>query len=183
MTEISKEIAGANANPELGSKGKVVEDIEDHMTAKGYRVVEVDSQRPWGAYIKFDNSQADAFVADFFPGLDISEARLGDNTVELSPKILIVSPGQRLSWQYHNRRAERWSFLTDGSCERSNTDQEGEVLSLKAGGSIQFEPAERHRLVGLPDSYTFVAEIWQHTDPNNLSDEDDIVRLADDYSR
>jgi hypothetical protein len=28
-----------------------------------------------------------------------------------------------------------------------------------------------------------VAEIWQHTDPGNPSNEDDIVRLADDYSR
>jgi hypothetical protein len=28
-----------------------------------------------------------------------------------------------------------------------------------------------------------VAEIWQHTDPNHPSDEDDIVRLQDDFGR
>lgn len=183
MVEISKEIASVNTNPELDSKAKVVEDIESHMRDCGYKIMEVDAQRPWGAFIKFDNDQAEEFVADFFPGLDISEARLGDSRTELSPKILIVSPGQRLSWQYHDRRAERWSFLTDGSFERSATDQEGEVLDIKAGESVQFEPSERHRLVGRSGSYTLVAEIWQHTDAEHPSDEDDIVRLADDYSR
>jgi hypothetical protein len=28
-----------------------------------------------------------------------------------------------------------------------------------------------------------VAEIWQHTDPENPSDEDDIVRVSDDFGR
>ena len=28
-----------------------------------------------------------------------------------------------------------------------------------------------------------VSEIWQHTDPNNPSDENDIVRISDDYGR
>jgi len=42
-----------------------------------------------------------------------------------------VKPASRLSWQYHNRRAE----------------------------------------------------IWQHTDKNNPSDEDDIIRVQDDFGR
>jgi hypothetical protein len=37
-------------------------------------------------------------------------------------------------------------------------------------------------LIGL-DDWGIVAEIWQHTDESNPSDEDDIVRLQDDYSR
>jgi mannose-6-phosphate isomerase len=28
-----------------------------------------------------------------------------------------------------------------------------------------------------------IAEIWQHTDPENPSDENDIVRLQDDFGR
>jgi mannose-6-phosphate isomerase-like protein (cupin superfamily) len=183
MTEISKEIASSCDKPELDSKSKVVADVEGHMANRGYRVVEVDEQRPWGAFIKFDNSQAESFIDDFFPGLDIAEARLGDNHTELSPKVLIVSPGQRLSWQYHNRRAERWCFLTDGSCERGMSDTEGDVVQVGAGGTIQFSPGERHRLIGRDGTYTLVAEIWQHIDPSHPSDEDDIVRLADDYSR
>jgi hypothetical protein len=41
---------------------------------------------------------------------------------------------------------------------------------------------QRHRLVGL-DRPAVVAEIWSHTDPKHPSDEEDIVRLEDDFSR
>ena len=41
---------------------------------------------------------------------------------------------------------------------------------------------ERHRIIGM-DDYAIVAEIWIHTDKYNPSDEDDIVRLKDDYDR
>ena len=40
---------------------------------------------------------------------------------------------------------------------------------------------ERHRLIGLED-YGIVAEIWQHTDSVH-SDEEDIVRVQDDFKR
>jgi mannose-6-phosphate isomerase len=36
--------------------------------------------------------------------------------------------------------------------------------------------------VGLED-YAVVAEIWQHSDADNPSDENDIVRLQDDFGR
>jgi hypothetical protein len=41
---------------------------------------------------------------------------------------------------------------------------------------------ERHRLVGL-DAQAIIAEIWQHTDASHPSDEDDIVRVQDDFGR
>ena len=44
------------------------------------------------------------------------------------------------------------------------------------------DKGERHRLIGL-EGWGIVAEIWQHTDPENPSDEDDIVRLQDDFGR
>lgn len=47
-------------------------------------------------------------------------------------------------------------------------------MSLKQG--------ERHRLVGV-DEWGIVAEIWQHTDAAHPSDEDDIVRVQDDFGR
>ena len=49
-------------------------------------------------------------------------------------------------------------------------------------GEIILQQGERHRLVGLSD-YAVIAEIWQHTDATNPSDEDDIVRLQDDFGR
>ena len=47
---------------------------------------------------------------------------------------------------------------------------------------MKLEKGERHRLIGL-DDYAVLAEIWQHIDSNNPSDENDIVRLDDDYGR
>ena len=41
---------------------------------------------------------------------------------------------------------------------------------------------QRHRLIGL-DGWGIVAEIWRHTDAENPSDEDDIVRVQDDFGR
>ena len=63
------------------------------------------------------------------------------------------------------------------------TDDEGRTISVQPDHIVQFEEGERHRLVGVDDAYVIVAEIWQHTDVDNLSNEEDIVRLADDYNR
>ena len=46
----------------------------------------------------------------------------------------------------------------------------------------RIEQIERPRLVGL-DVYALVAEIGQHTEVTNSSDEDDIVRLQDNFGR
>ena len=50
------------------------------------------------------------------------------------------------------------------------------------GDQIILQKGERHRLIGL-DDYSVVAEIWQHTDVNHPSDEDDIIRVQDDFGR
>ena len=73
-----------------------------------------------------DENQAQEFSNKFFKGLDVNTLKIGG---KLSPKILIVKANARLSWQYHNSRAE----------------------------------------------------IWQHTDEDNPSDEDDIIRVQDDF--
>lgn len=164
-------------------KESLVQDIQQKLEQADYDVVEVNAGKPWGAYLRINNDQAEAFVADFFPGLTMEEARLGIEGAELSPKILIVTPGERLSWQYHDRRAERWAFLTEGGYHKSITDDEGALHVAQPGDVVQFAQSERHRLVGSSDDYTLVAEIWQHVDTAFLSDEDDITRLADDYSR
>jgi mannose-6-phosphate isomerase-like protein (cupin superfamily) len=155
----------------------------DALEIAGYKIVEIAGQKPWGAYIRLDGSQADMFIDEFFPGLSPVEARLGIETAELSPKILIVAPTHRLSWQFHDRRAERWMFLTPGGYYKSNTDEQGELQQAAPGDVVQFAQGERHRLVGVDGHYTVVAEIWQHTNKDSMSDEDDIVRLADDYKR
>ncbi len=150
----------------------------------GYEVEEVNDSKPWGGYYRLANKEAERFIGQFFPGLTMQEACLGLDGVELSPKFLLVAPAQRLSWQFHDRRAERWRFLTKGAYNKSLTDDEGDVVHVEPGHVVQFGQGERHRLCAYDtEHFTLVAEIWQHVDPAHASDEDDIVRLQDDYTR
>jgi mannose-6-phosphate isomerase len=50
------------------------------------------------------------------------------------------------------------------------------------GDIVQLKQGERHRLIGT-SQWGIVAEIWQHTNAQHPSDEDDIVRLQDDFGR
>lgn len=165
------------------NKEEIVRIVVDSAKNDGYTVVEVNDAKPWGVYIRFAAEDANRFVETFFPGLSPEEARLGIVDAELSPKILFVSPKQRLSWQFHDRRAERWHFLTNGGYYKSTHDEQGDLQYAATGTIVQFQKGERHRLVGLDNGFTMVAEIWQHTDPDVPSDEEDIVRLQDDYRR
>ena len=56
------------------------------------------------------------------------------------------------------------------------------IVSFNTGEIIHIKLKERHRIVGL-NNHSIIAEIWIHIDLNNPSDEDDIIRLQDDYSR
>lgn len=182
MTELARNLDELQNNETIEKRdivGGIIQDIE----AAEYTVAEVNAEKPWGAYIRISNDGADRFVEEFFPGLTPDEARLGIEGAELSPKILIVSPHQRLSWQYHGRRAERWRFLTEGAYKKSETDEEGEPIPAQVGDVVQFAKGERHRLIGIDGKYAIVAEIWQHVEPGNPSNEDDIVRVSDDYQR
>ena len=101
----------------------------------------------------------------------------------MSPKILIAAPNKRLTWQNHHRRAEIWHvILGQAGIVRSNTDSENELELLNFGARVTLLQGERHRLVDLED-YAVVTEILQHTDADNPSDENDIVRLKDDFGR
>lgn len=182
MSELKSQLQSMNLNPERTPED-VNQEVARILEAEGYTVALRDYGRPWGGFNQLANEDADRFVEEFFPGITPEEARLGNAESQLSPKILAVTPEQRLSWQYHDRRAERWAYLTEGGYFKSLTDEQGELHTAKTDEVVQFEKSERHRLVGAVGHYTLVAEIWQHTDPVDLSNEDDIVRLSDDYRR
>jgi len=147
---------------------------------QGFRIDFYDLKRPWGGFIVVDENQAQEFADLYFDGLDVEPLRIGG---KLSPKILLVKPEARLSWQYHHRRAETWRVVEGPvGVVRSATDEEGALVSYEAGETIVLEKGERHRLIGL-ENWGVVAEFWQHTDPDHPSDEDDIVRVQDDYAR
>ena len=160
----------------------IFESTRIKLSNQGLRIDRYDLTRPWGGFFVLDENQAQAqaFADIYFEGLDVAPLRIAG---KLSPKILLVKPQARLSWQYHHRRAETWRVVEGPvGIVRSVTDDEGIVESFAAGETIVLEKGERHRLIGL-ESWGVVAEFWQHTDPDHPSDEEDIVRVQDDYSR
>tara|TARA_B110000003_G_scaffold267278_1_gene295308 strand:- start:684 stop:1169 length:486 start_codon:yes stop_codon:yes gene_type:complete len=155
-------------------------EIEETIKSFGFTIKSYDFERPWGGFLVIDETQAQEFSNKFFEGLDVNTLKIGG---KLSPKILIVKAAARLSWQYHNRRAEIWQvYKGTAGIIRSDSDEENEMGVYSEGDQIILKQGERHRLIGL-DDYSVVAEIWQHTDKNNPSDEDDIIRVQDDFGR
>lgn len=161
-------------------KTEVFEKVAEWLAEYPFSVVNQDATRPWGGFFVLDESQAPVFAATFFPDIALSEIQI---TQKLSPKILIVAPDKRLSWQYHFRRAELWRVVTGTvGIKISDTDEEGVLQVLQPDSLITLRQGERHRLIGLQE-WGIIAEIWQHTDLENPSDEDDIVRVQDDFGR
>ena len=155
-------------------------EIEDEIKGLEFDIIAKDFERPWGGFLVISEKQAQKFTDKFFDGIDIENLKIGG---KLSPKILIIKPNSKLSWQYHHRRAEIWKVIKgEVGVSRSFDDNQKPFKKLIIGDQIKLKKGERHRLIGLTD-YAVLAEIWQHTDPNNPSDENDIVRLNDDYGR
>jgi mannose-6-phosphate isomerase-like protein (cupin superfamily) len=162
------------------TKEFVFDTIASHLQDQQLQVDKQDQTRPWGGFFVIDEQDADKFITLYFPHLTKAELIIGG---KLSPKILVVAPDKRLSWQYHHRRAEIWKLIGGvAGVVTSDTDQEKDISNLGIGDIIQLKQGERHRLIGFK-GWGIVAEIWRHTDPTNPSDEDDIVRLQDDFGR
>lgn len=161
-------------------KHLIFQEIEARLQQQGFTVATQDQTRPWGGFFVIDEAQAQEFADEYFEGLSVDTLRISG---KLSPKILIVAPQQRLSWQFHHRRAEIWRVVQGPvGVVTSDTDVESEVKTYQPGEQITLRQGERHRLIGL-DGWGILAEIWQHTDANQPSDESDIVRVQDDFGR
>ena len=156
---------------------KYYTEIREEIESLGFNVIDYDFNRPWGGFLLIDESQSQDFINTLISKKNLKiEGRL-------SPKILIINPNSRLSWQFHYRRKEIWRVYKNSvGIIRSIDKNPNEMEILKEGDIIKIQTEERHRLVGL-SNIGVVAEIWIHTDLNNPSDEQDIVRLQDDYSR
>lgn len=159
---------------------EVFAEIRRFLDEKGFNIASMDDARPWGGFFVIDESQAAHFIRTFFPHLNVSDF---EGFAKLSPKILLVAPEKRLSWQYHFRRSEIWKVIGGSAAiVVSDTDSQTPQKTLKLNEVVSLKQGERHRLVGV-DEWGIIAEIWQHTDPANPSDEDDIVRVEDDFGR
>lgn len=166
--------------PDRADKCMVFKNVTEYLTGLNIKIDKKDDTRPWGGFFVIDELESEKFIALYFPHLTRQELTISG---KLSPKILVVSPQKRLSWQYHHRRAEIWKLIGGtAGVVISDTDNEKETKQLRIGDIIQLKQGERHRLIGL-DGWGIVAEIWRHTDANDPSDEDDIVRVQDDFGR
>ncbi|MFD2247155.1 phosphoheptose isomerase [Pontibacter ruber] len=169
-----------NMVSEEENKTRLFEELKHELETKGFTVEKQDRTRPWGGFFVIDEEQAQRFADTYFDGISVDDLKISG---KLSPKILVVAPEKRLSWQYHHRRAEIWQVIKGTvGVVTSDTDEEGERKTLGPGDKIKLQQGERHRLVGL-DDWGVLAEIWQHTDAGKPSDEEDIVRVQDDFGR
>ena len=166
--------------PAEQQKSDVFSEVRKVLDSQNFQIVAEDQTRPWGGFFVLAEDQAQKFADTYFNGIAVEDLRISG---KLSPKVLIVAPGKRLSWQYHDRRAEIWQVIkgTVGIIT-SLTDEEGELKKYAPGDRILLKKGLRHRAVGLSD-WGIIAEIWQHTDSDNPSDESDIVRVEDDFGR
>jgi mannose-6-phosphate isomerase-like protein (cupin superfamily) len=90
-------------------------------------------------------------------------------------KELIVNPGERLSLQKHQRRAEHWTVV---SGEALVTVGENEIL-LKPGQSVDVPRGAVHRITNPGEIPAVLVEVQM----GDYFGEDDIIRLEDDYDR
>ncbi len=165
----------------IASKEAVMRSVGGYLAQEKLSISSHDFSRPWGGFFVIDESLSDHFIQLYFPHLTASDLKIAG---KLSPKILVVAPKQRLSWQYHHRRAEIWKLIAGvAGVVTSDTDVEGPLHQLTLGEIIQLKQGQRHRLIGLPEGWGVIAEIWRHTDTTNPSDENDIVRVQDDFGR
>jgi len=91
-----------------------------------------------------------------------------------SIKIITINPGNALSLQYHHHRSELWVVLDKG-LEITVADK---AWRPEAGEEIFIPQKAPHRLKCIGSQPARIMEIWIGD-----SDEEDIVRLKDDYGR
>ena len=86
-------------------KNFIFKKISEMLQQQGFTVINKNDARPWGGFYVINDTDAPAFVKNYFPEENIDELNISE---KISPKILLLAPNTRLSWQYHFRRAEMW---------------------------------------------------------------------------
>jgi mannose-6-phosphate isomerase len=108
--------------------------------------------RPWGTY----------------------EVLLDEENVKV--KRIIVKPGHRLSYQYHNNRSEHWIVVEGVASVVIN----GLNKTVNAGDSIYLPVGVKHRVA---NEKVYEDLVFIEVQTGTYFGEDDIVRIEDDYGR
>ena len=154
--------------------------IENQISDLGFNIISKDFERPWGGFLIIDETESKLFANYFFNKKITNKI---DYTRKISPKILIIKPNSKLSWQYHIRRTELWQVYKNKiGVIKSKTDSKNKMKIYNEGECVEIKKEERHRIIGM-ENYAIVAEIWQHKYSDMPSDEKDIIRIDDEYGR
>lgn len=91
-------------------------------------------------------------------------------------KVFMVKPGHRLSLQIHEKRKEMWSVVRGvGICTIGNN-----VLQVREDSLVSIPLGVKHRIENLSTEEDLIISEVQIGD---YVEEDDIIRLEDDYFR
>ena len=90
-------------------------------------------------------------------------------------KCIWVTPGQRLSYQRHAKRAEHW-FIVKGT---GQVTINGEIKEVGPGQTVEFGIGVLHRIANTGSEEIIFVEVQTGT----YFDEDDIERIEDDFGR
>jgi mannose-6-phosphate isomerase len=88
-------------------------------------------------------------------------------------KLIYINANSRLSLQYHRERSEFWKVIK-GTAE---VELDGKIIEVKEEETIDIPKGVRHRVKAL-DNNCVILEIAY-----GKFDENDIVRIEDDYQR
>lgn len=106
-------------------------------------------ERPWGYFKKFcENKKA-------------------------TVKLIVVKPGQSLSLQKHNKRAEFWRVLKGSGVAQVNNNK----MNIKEGDEIIIPLKAKHRLMSKKNKLEILEISF------GQFDEKDIIRFDDKYNR
>ena len=115
------------------------------------KMAEDESQRPWGRYEILSESDSHKV------------------------KTIWVTPGKRLSYQRHEKRAEHW-FIIQGD---ARITLNGDIFEMGAGDSLDIEVGDLHRIENIGSEDVVFVEVQTGT----YFGEDDIERVEDDFGR
>ena len=90
-------------------------------------------------------------------------------------KRIEVNPSSRLSYQYHNGRAETWIIING----KAKVLIDGFSKEVKSGDTVLIPRKSKHRIENISNETLIFNEIQT----GEYFDEDDIVRIDDDYNR
>ena len=98
-----------------------------------------------------------------------------DASSNFTLKTIEVDAGQRLSLQFHHHRSEHWVVVQGQGQVTIGDDQ----FRVAPGSHVHIPRRAPHRLQNIGDQPLMIVEV-QYGD---RLDEDDIVRIEDDYHR